>query len=807
MLGSDMVATPKTPSVNLRQASSRGPGILPRLIAGKVLVVNSAGDVDFNDPAALVGSIALGGADPPAVSANLEGSSDHAARRDHTHAHGNQTSGVLHAAATSSVAGFHSATDKRDWDDRQNSDIVLGRRYGFVGDGIADDSDALIAAITDGLTRYGASFKLRALPGYNYRIKKTIDIDALSVAITGHVALGVVIGGEGGHGGSTFTLSGESTTMFPLVGGGTPTVPAVALTGATAKPVALRIKVVTTGARGTATVKVSTDNGAHYGSPIATSSSPVALSGAAAGAFLNFGVGTYGADHIWTAKHVILSFRSSNACGIENCSLVFPNADFSGVAIDLNHSTHIAADATAFRLSRVGAYGIDSSSLHTVVDTGFSVEHKFEHLHVTSAAFGIIGAGGPGRIEHMIARNVQGFPVYLGGGQNWRINGGTFEPIDDGAQAGVGKFLYSENCESLELNNCWTGDASVAGPWVQAWGTEGLKINSGVYIQSAGAPIEVHGGTGFVLDTAVVLAPYIVDFAAGGTCIGAQVRCPAYAGTTPYLNYNVVGLVEFTARGENVVIGRRAQWTPNITLAAGRNDNVGISSSSFGSSDPGGDYGISGFAVGGLIDDGYDIEFHQKWPHQFTAYHENANSTAAFRCINPTGQDLVFAAPPSGCTLVIKWRWLYDRQRCVFVGANVAPTSSVTSAMLAIDADVPYGNHALTGVKAVVYNGAVAHGAIGATQTWSLSAGPLHTGTLSTNATVTLTPPAGGVCGGTLKVTQDSTARTLAFTSGATVKWIGGSPIQPSAGSGDVNVYHWEYDGSVLTLAYLGVEA
>lgn len=48
--------------------------------------------------------------------ANSDGAATTVARADHVHAHGNQTSGALHAAATTSVAGFMSAADKTKLD-------------------------------------------------------------------------------------------------------------------------------------------------------------------------------------------------------------------------------------------------------------------------------------------------------------------------------------------------------------------------------------------------------------------------------------------------------------------------------------------------------------------------------------------------------------------------------------------------------------------------------------------------------------------------------------------------------------------
>jgi len=48
--------------------------------------------------------------------ANAEGTSTSFARADHAHDHGAQTAGTLHAAATTSVAGFMAATDKTKLD-------------------------------------------------------------------------------------------------------------------------------------------------------------------------------------------------------------------------------------------------------------------------------------------------------------------------------------------------------------------------------------------------------------------------------------------------------------------------------------------------------------------------------------------------------------------------------------------------------------------------------------------------------------------------------------------------------------------
>jgi hypothetical protein len=63
------------------------------------------------------GSGDLADSAPPNIgTSSVLGVSTQAAREDHTHGHGNQTSGTLHAAASTSVAGFLSAADKTKLD-------------------------------------------------------------------------------------------------------------------------------------------------------------------------------------------------------------------------------------------------------------------------------------------------------------------------------------------------------------------------------------------------------------------------------------------------------------------------------------------------------------------------------------------------------------------------------------------------------------------------------------------------------------------------------------------------------------------
>lgn len=63
--------------------------------------------------------------------ANSEGSATSLARSDHVHNHGAQTDGSLHAVATTSVAGFMSATDKSSLDNLWNpvTDLLIDEEF------------------------------------------------------------------------------------------------------------------------------------------------------------------------------------------------------------------------------------------------------------------------------------------------------------------------------------------------------------------------------------------------------------------------------------------------------------------------------------------------------------------------------------------------------------------------------------------------------------------------------------------------------------------------------------------------------
>ena len=85
--------------------------------------ITNVGTVDGVDVSAHAARHLPGGADalptavPAAVgTANAEGVAASFSRSDHVHAHGNQTSGTLHAAASGATAGFMSAADKTKLD-------------------------------------------------------------------------------------------------------------------------------------------------------------------------------------------------------------------------------------------------------------------------------------------------------------------------------------------------------------------------------------------------------------------------------------------------------------------------------------------------------------------------------------------------------------------------------------------------------------------------------------------------------------------------------------------------------------------
>lgn len=99
-----------------------------------------SGGVTFND----------GEGNPADIGTAADGTSTYGARRDHVHAHGNQTSGTLHAAATTSTAGFMS-TAQVTTHNRVAAGMtwvnVKDAAYGAVGDGVTYDTTAISNAI------------------------------------------------------------------------------------------------------------------------------------------------------------------------------------------------------------------------------------------------------------------------------------------------------------------------------------------------------------------------------------------------------------------------------------------------------------------------------------------------------------------------------------------------------------------------------------------------------------------------------------------------------------------------------------
>lgn len=86
---------------------------------GSLAIILNVGDMwQKTGPSDVDWGIILAGTGVPSTisTANAEGTSDLAARSDHVHEHGNLGGGSLHAAATQSIAGFMSASDKEKLD-------------------------------------------------------------------------------------------------------------------------------------------------------------------------------------------------------------------------------------------------------------------------------------------------------------------------------------------------------------------------------------------------------------------------------------------------------------------------------------------------------------------------------------------------------------------------------------------------------------------------------------------------------------------------------------------------------------------
>jgi hypothetical protein len=108
--------------------SSTTPGALtntpptgPSLVqpVGSCLEVGVTGTLGVN----ILGYRALSDEDPLPLGAADPGTGSESAREDHVHAHGNQGGGSEHAVATTSVAGFLSATDKTKLDGLSNTNL------------------------------------------------------------------------------------------------------------------------------------------------------------------------------------------------------------------------------------------------------------------------------------------------------------------------------------------------------------------------------------------------------------------------------------------------------------------------------------------------------------------------------------------------------------------------------------------------------------------------------------------------------------------------------------------------------------
>lgn len=98
-------------------------------------------------------------------------------------------------------------------------------------------------------------------------------------------------------------------------------------------------------------------------------------------------------------------------------------------------------------------------------------------------------------------------------------------------------------------------------------------------------------------------------------------------------------------------------------------------------------------------------------------------------------------------------------------------------------------NHDLRSIKAAVHNSVIAHGSMGATETFDWSAGMRHSATNSATCTITFTAPP-GPCNLMLVLTNGG---AYALTWPAAVKWAGGA--QPTWTASGVDVVAFFYDG------------
>ncbi len=243
------------------------------------------------------------------------------------------------------------------------------------------------------------------------------------------------------------------------------------------------------------------------------------------------------------------------------------------------------------------------------------------------------------------------------------------------------------------------------------------------------------------------------------------------------------------ASGLTQRFGPRVTVPKSLTLANGTNNDIDLSTCSL--------WDVSGptaaFSLDSVLaeEDGSEKTIRSTIAFQWTIGDETG-TTAVCRIRTGYAASEVLAAPPSGGQWTVKIRYNALRSG----GARWEMVADPT----VVRNDLAFGNRNATGLKLVGYNGAVAHGAMGATETIDLTAGAFHTGTLDANCTITITTP-GVVSGGTIRITQGASAYTITW---PTALWPNGAAVQPTTGNGDVNEYSWFYDGTALALSFVG---
>lgn len=113
--------------------------------------------------------------------------------------------------------------------------------------------------------------------------------------------------------------------------------------------------------------------------------------------------------------------------------------------------------------------------------------------------------------------------------------------------------------------------------------------------------------------------------------------------------------------------------------------------------------------------------------------------------------------------VISRWRTVYGGRPIAAAASGGLGYSAGGGLQIALTAALPVANQNITGVKLIGYNGAIAHGAMGATETIDFTLGGFHTGTLDANVTLTITAP-GMITSTELKLTQDATG-------GRTITW------------------------------------